>query len=477
MENNVPKENNVALGHDNVLVPTVADVCTPVYLVKDEATARRIAEAGGLVQAVDGWNEVQLVGFASNMKSDSRWQKLVFVASYGDSFRRNAYIRTALKQGGYRCYIYNLLRYAESDESLKTVLGEMQTREGLLRHVLCDCSAYSHKYRREEEKLINLMTRPVSTGFAQMDDVLMGGLEPGLCVIGGVSSLGKTALVQQMADKIAMGGNDVLYFTLEMGETDLQDRSISRLTYELSEVVDQEGRTQRGYGAKCYAEIHQTSRYAGYTKDELDLIAEAEREYDRYNKHLFFIEGNGDVDVSVVRRVVERHIEVMHTRPVVIIDYLQLLAPVNDRYSDKQNMDVSVKKLRVMARDLRVPVIAISSFNRSSYNIKATLSALKESGLIEYSADVVIVLQLQGIGQDGFDPDIAIKAVPRYVEAVFLKTRGARIGKKVRYEYQCAYNYFREMGADEEVSLPGMPDTVGTVAEKNRTEGVYTRKF
>lgn len=83
--------------------------------------------------------------------------------------------------------------------------------------------------------------------------------------------------------------------------------------------------------------------------------------------------------------------------PVVFIDYLQLLKPESDRDTDKQATDKNMMALRQMARDMRAPVFVISSLNRSSYSGSISLDSFKESGAIEYGADVLMGLQPEGM--------------------------------------------------------------------------------
>ena len=146
---------------------------------------------------------------------------------------------------------------------------------------------------------------------------------------------------------------------------------------------------------------------------------------------------------------------VLHTHPVVIIDYLQLLAPYSERMTDKQSVDKNIDELKLMSRDLRIPLFLISSYNRGSYQKDADESAYKESGKIEYGSDVLIALQLQGMDTEGFSPKVAKKSIPRYIEAVIVKSRNGYIGQKVRIEYNPKYHYMREMREDEKPCLPG----------------------
>ena len=85
-------------------------------------------------------------------------------------------------------------------------------------------------------------------------------------------------------------------------------------------------------------------------------------------------------------------------RPVVLCDYLQIMPTVNARNrTEKQNVDYNVVALKRMSRDLSIPVVAISSFNRQNYLEPLNPGAFKESGAIEYSADVLMGIQYQGM--------------------------------------------------------------------------------
>lgn len=113
-------------------------------------------------------------------------------------------------------------------------------------------------------------------------------------------------------------------------------------------------------------------------------------------QNIFISEGIGDIGAAQVRKEVQKHISLTGRKPTIIIDYLQILAPHNERATDKQNTDKAVLELKRISRDVKIPVIAISSFNRQSYNSPVTMEAFKESGAVEYSSDVLIGLQLAG---------------------------------------------------------------------------------
>ena len=73
------------------------------------------------------------------------------------------------------------------------------------------------------------------------------------------------------------------------------------------------------------------------------------------------------------------------------------------------------------------------------------MQAFKESGAIEYSTDVLIGLQLMGVGDKNFDVDAAKSKNPREVEAVILKNRNGRTGGKIGYDFYAMFNYFEEV--------------------------------
>lgn len=280
----------------------------------------------------------------------------------------------------------------------------------------------------------------IPTGFNVLDKRLDGGLYEGLYILGAISSLGKTTLVMQIADQIAQQGQDVLIFSLEMARTEIMAKSISRHT--IMNVLANGGDTRN---AKTTRGITVGSRYANYSQKEIELINKSIQDYAEYSNHIFISEGIGDIGVNQVRGTVEKHLSFTGNKPVVIIDYIQLLAPYNDRATDKQNTDKAVLELKRISRDFKIPVIGISSFNRANYSVPVTMEAFKESGAIEYSSDVLIGLQFVDQGTKEFDVNEAKKKNPRNIELKILKNRNGRTGYGLEFNYYPMFNYFTEM--------------------------------
>lgn len=306
---------------------------------------------------------------------------------------------------------------------------------------------------------IAVNTPPISTGFETLDNVLGGGLYEGLYFIGAISSLGKTTLALQIADQIAQqeSDRDIIVFSLEMSRYEIMAKTISRLTY-----IETLNNNLDSKNAKTTRGITDYSRYAKYSKREKKLITDSIEKYLEFGNNIFIHEGIGNIGVDHIRKTIERHIEFDQNEdkkpPIVIVDYLQILAPHNERGTDKQNTDKAVLELKRISRDFKSPVIAISSFNRQNYNAGVNMTAFKESGAIEYSADVVIGLQFEKQNEvDEYnrnkksneptrvlDHDFEKQKEPREIQLKVLKNRNGITGKSAYFNYFAMFNYYSE---------------------------------
>lgn len=308
------------------------------------------------------------------------------------------------------------------------------------------CLTGTHRLDQFLGGLADTATTPfIPTGFEELDRVLDGGLYAGLYIIGAISSLGKTTFALQIADQIAAQGHDVMIFSLEMAANELIAKSISRHTAEL--LLEEGQGTER---AKTLRQITTPWHRARLSAEDQDLISKATDKYREYAGNLYYIEGIGDVDPDTIQRQVLDFKTVTGRTPVVLIDYLQIIAPANEKATDKQNTDKAVLGLKRLSRDFGIPVLAISSFNRANYSGTVSMEAFKESGAIEYSSDVLIGLQLKGTGKTGtagFDVNAAKNKDPREIEAVILKNRNGATGITVPFSYRPKFNLYMTDGA------------------------------
>lgn len=296
------------------------------------------------------------------------------------------------------------------------------------------------------------------TGFKNFDKAIGGGLFAKLYVIGAIPSLGKTTLALQIADQLAQAGRDVLIFSLEMAKEDIIARSISRGTYLIAQAKHDMRLARSELDIVAYYE-----RQAHYTADDKQALSEAYTQYEAYaGERISIIEGKQTV--RGIRETIERYIRYTGRKPIVVIDYLQIIKPDKEliRATVKEQVDDTIDVLAAIRRDLKIPVIAISSFNRGSYNSEADSTAFKESGEIEYTGDCVITLELdinrdykKGDTQSGKkDTKAAMRGENgiRKIKLVFQKNRGNRVGSEVYFDYVPKYNYFSER-TDKEAIL------------------------
>lgn len=339
--------------------------------------------------------------------------------------------------------------YGECKDANDALLQDRAGFEKRLKHL---CKTREELYNDKSAKnlaldflndyLNNENPKPISTGFANLDEQLDGGLFEGLYFMGAISSLGKTTLALQIADNIAKAGRDVLIFSLEMSKRELLAKSISRLTMQSCD-----------FGADVFSHARSVRDLTTY-KEKNDnnqnrIIQKAIKDYTEFAEHIFILEGLGDVTVDRVRAAVAEHVICRKQKPVVFIDYLQIIAPDDVRATDKQNTDKAVLELKRLSRDYKIPVFAVSSLNRENYSKPISMQAFKESGAIEYSSDVLIGLQFKGVEEvkknEEFDVNAAKNQFPRDIELKVLKNRNGKTGNKVDFVYYQNFNNFDEV--------------------------------
>lgn len=284
------------------------------------------------------------------------------------------------------------------------------------------------------------LVKPIPTGFKLLDETLNGGIKQGLYAIGAISSLGKTTLVHQIADNLALDGHDVLFFSLEMDRFQMLSKSLSRLSYQITE---EEGKDTDKF-ALCHSDIVQAYKLKGKQVEMLDKAVETYKaNYARNIRYEY-----GAKSGEEIARVVDNHIKYTEKKPIVIVDFLQYVKGTKQDARMATNENVAILKDLVVKHG--ITVILISSFNRSSYKTQASMESFKESGEIEYISDVLIGLQLKDCQGEGNDTQIKIdnaKAEPvRSVELKLLKQRDGIATKTINFEYKPRFNYFKEIG-------------------------------
>lgn len=294
------------------------------------------------------------------------------------------------------------------------------------------------KYKEDTEKF--QQGAEVRTGFPTLDQKIGGGLYAGLYVLGAVPTLGKTTFMLQLADQIAEQHKHVLFFSMEQSRLELVTKSISRTGRRMN--------PGKQDNLKTSLQIRK-----GYTS------AETEQAMQRYIEttapYMNIIEGNFTTTADTIRATVEKYIDRNNVRPVVIIDYLQILQPVKgSRATDPRTLtDQNITALKRLSRDLETPVIAISSFNRTNYKQTVDYESFKETSGIEYTADVLLGMEYEIIStldgknaNEDRDKVNQAKAAPeREIKLKCLKNRYGTANFEISMRYYPRFDYFQEV--------------------------------
>ena len=425
----------------------IDDLDKPIFIVEGEIDALSIMEVGGVAVALGSTSNAKKL---AGMVRDKQLERPLILALDNDSKGREAQAELeALLQAQKTPYTVAVLTEGAIKDPNEMLIKNREVFTARVEDAIKNARDDKEKYLETStdnyvQDFLNgiadsVNTPSISTGFPILDKYLDGGFYEGLYIVGAISSLGKTTLVSQIADQVASRGHDVLIFSLEMARSEIMAKSISRHT--VMEVLQTGGDTKN---AKTVRGITAGNRYEKYNSTERELIKNAVQTYSGYAKHIYITEGVGDLGVNQIRATVEKHTRYTGNTPLVIVDYLQILAPANERATDKQNTDKAVMELKRISRDFKTPVIGISSFNRDNYNNAVSMQAFKESGAIEYSSDILIGLQLKGAGQKDFDATEAKSKNPREIELVILKNRNGKTGDIVPFEFYPMFNYFVE---------------------------------
>jgi replicative DNA helicase len=205
------------------------------------------------------------------------------------------------------------------------------------------------------------------SGFKDLDE-LTGGFQPGnLIIIAARPSMGKSALVTNIAENAAIDYNrPVALFSLEMSETELAQRFVASQARVKGEEL-RKGRVAEHRWAK---------------------IVEASQ---RLANAPLFIDDSSDVGMLEIRAKARR-LHQQNELGLIIVDYLQLMRPDHTIESRVQQVGEMSRGLKILARELNVPVIALSQLSRAvetRTDKRPILSDLRESGQIEQDADLV----------------------------------------------------------------------------------------
>ena len=248
--------------------------------------------------------------------------------------------------------------------------------------------------------------RGVSTGFKELDSILSGFQRSDLIILAARPSMGKTSLALDIARQTAINNQTpVGIFSLEMSNQQLVDRMLAAE----SRVNAWELRTGRINSDNAFDKI----------RDSLDRLSTAP----------IYIDDQPANNILKMRSVARR-LKSEKKLSLLIVDYLQLIAPTSTRSSDSlvQQVTEISRSLKHLARELDLPVLALSQLSREveKRGGRPRLSDLRDSGSIEQDADVVMFIHREDKYKESSDK-------PNIAEILVEKHRNGPTGKVELY--------------------------------------------
>ncbi len=254
----------------------------------------------------------------------------------------------------------------------------------------------------------------VPTGIDALD-ALTAGLQPGeFTVIAARPSVGKTAVAAAVAKYVAHLGRTVLFCSLEQSKEEVATRLLVADSGVSGQIV----------------------RHAACTLDEITRLADSATRMQELPVLL------DDAPAQSILRIVSaaRRFKRSHALALVIVDYLQLIEPEDRQIPRHEQVAGISRRLKFLARELKIPVVALAQLNRDSENRvgqKPRLSDLRESGGIEADADMVVLLHRPGDSLDRLEMNVA-------------KQRNGPVGEFTVW-FDRAHMRFREVFEEREV--------------------------
>ena len=321
----------------------------PVFVVEGEFDALSIIEAGGIAVALGSSSNLRFIEF---LKSNRPKYPLI-LALDNDEAGRAGEAKLSDELTKIQVEFIDADITGDFKDANEALIGD---REVFIQNVMNArnnvLSLLEEKRQKEEQAYLQTSAVNglgdfiadiekrhnrdcVSTGFENLDEILDGGFYPGLYIIGAISSLGKTTFALQVADNAAKKGQDVLVFSLEMGKQELIAKSISRLSFQKC----------KNWGSDLDFATTTRNLMNGKSlnsKERVDFLNECIKGYADYAGRIYYHIGIGDIGVEKIKAVIARHIKITGRKPLVIIDYLQIIAPFDMRATDKQNTDKAV---------------------------------------------------------------------------------------------------------------------------------------
>ena len=274
------------------------------------------------------------------------------------------------------------------------------------------------------------------TGFENIDSAQV--FMPGLYVLGALPATGKTTFAWQLLNQLADNGETCIYCSYEMSRAELFTKSIARELY-------------KRYPEMCERfNLSSVNIRRGVCRDMKEILDQAAAFANSSTK--LKVAELSNTGIAELIEKLKPLVADVDKSAVICLDYLQIVPSKDDRPSSaKEKVDDIMLRLKDFQRETESTLIVISSLNRASYIGEAKISSFKESGAIEYSADVLWQLA-NHVASGAGDNDESAKRIGREkVRPIKLSCLKNRNGGQYDcfFRYHAAHDYFKATKEDE----------------------------
>jgi len=336
----------------------------------------------------------------------------------------------------------DLIDFSESS-LFQVAEGNIKKETVPIKPVLNEAIIQIEKAREKKDGLSG-----VPSGFTTIDRITSGWQKTDLIIVAARPSMGKTAFVLSMARNMAVDHNrSVAVFSLEMSSIQLVNRLIAAETELGSDKL-------------------KTGRLENYEWEHLN------RKISNLEKSPVFIDDTPALSIFEFRAKCRR-LKMQHDIQVVVVDYLQLMtAGTDNRGSREQEVSTISRSLKAIAKELDIPIIALSQLNRSVESREGKrpqLSDLRESGAIEQDADIVMFIHRPEYY--GIDEDESGNSMRGVAEILIAKHRNGATGD-VHLSFKKELAKFSDMDAGPGDDYASLSKTFSSKMNQDESEAV-----
>ena len=261
-----------------------------------------------------------------------------------------------------------------------------------------------HRYHHRQE------VTGLASGYTKLDEMTTGFHPSELVILASRPSVGKTALALNIAAHVAVDlGQPVGIFSLEMSRQQLAQRLLSVLSrVPLAKL-------RKGIMSRAELEkLTEKSRLLGATP--------------------IYLDDTPGLNILELRAKARRLQSRVKNLSLLVVDYLQLMRGIGRVENRQQEVAEITRSLKALARELNIPVLALSQLSRlieqrKGKNVKPMLSDLRESGAIEQDADIVLFIHREKNKQDGAVDEQARRRQIEIAELIIGKARNGPVGE------------------------------------------------